>query len=211
MVLHDVSIYGSAERKHIHLLNGFIQTISGQREVLDTVDDDIRLELDGAIVLPGFINSHDHLDFNCFPQLGNKIYSNYTEWGTDIHTADADVIKAVQQIPQALRVQWGLYKNLINGFTTVVNHGERLDTDDTLVNVFQDHYQLHSPAFEKNWSLKLNHPLRNKKPFVMHIGEGTDDAAHKEIGKVIKANLFKRKIVAVHGAACLKSIATPCT
>ncbi|MEQ1678501.1 MAG: hypothetical protein ABL876_17530, partial [Chitinophagaceae bacterium] len=34
-----------------------------------------------------------------------------------------------------------------------------------------------------------------------HIGEGTDDAAHKEIGKVIKANLFKRKIVAVHGVA----------
>ncbi len=201
MVLHDVSIYGSAERKHIHLLNGFIQAITGQREALDTVDDDTRLEMDGAIVLPGFINSHDHLDFNCFPQLGNKIYTNYTEWGTDIHGANADVIKAVQQIPQALRVQWGLYKNLINGFTTVVNHGERLDTDDALVNVFRDHYQLHSPAFEKNWSLKLNHPLRNKKPFVMHIGEGTDEAAHKEIGKVIKANLFKRKIVAVHGVA----------
>lgn len=201
MVLHDVSLYGSVERKHIHLLNGVIQTITSHPEELDTLTDEIRLELDGATVLPGFINSHDHLDFNSFPQLGNKTYNNYTEWGKDIHAANADVIKAVQQIPQSLRVQWGLYKNLINGFTTVVNHGERLDTDDKLVNVFQDYYGLHSPAFEKNWSLKLNHPLRNKKPFVMHIGEGTDEAAHQEINKVIKANLFKRKIVAVHGVA----------
>lgn len=201
MILHDVSLKGSAERKHIHIKKGIIRTITARREMLDQLQDEVRLELNGALVLPGFINSHDHLDFNLFPQLGNRVYSNYTEWGRDIHRVNADVVSEVQKIPLSLRIQWGLYKNLLNGFTTVVNHGEYLQTGDELVNVFQDFYSLHSPAFEKNWTLKLNHPLRNRKPFVMHIGEGTDDAAVSEINTVIRSNFFTRRIIAVHGVA----------
>jgi len=201
MILHDVSLKGSAERKHIHIKKGIIRTITARREMLDQLQDEVRLELNGALVLPGFINSHDHLDFNLFPQLGNRVYANYTEWGRDIHRVNADVVSEVQKIPLSLRIQWGLYKNLLNGFTTVVNHGEYLQTGDELVNVFQDFYSLHSPAFEKNWTLKLNHPLRNRKPFVMHIGEGTDDAAVSEINTVIRSNFFTRRIIAVHGVA----------
>ncbi len=201
MILHDVSLHGAAERKHIHIKNGIIRTITARREMLDQLQDEERLELKGALVLPGFINSHDHLDFNLFPQLGNRLYANYTEWGRDIHRANADVVSEVQQIPLSLRIQWGLYKNLLNGFTTVVNHGKYLQTGDELVNVFQDCYSLHSPAFEKNWVLKLNHPLRNRKPFVMHIGEGTDEKARSEISRVVRSNFFTRRIIAVHGVA----------
>ncbi|MBN8675680.1 MAG: amidohydrolase family protein [Chitinophagales bacterium] len=201
MILHDVSLKGSAERKHIHIKKGIIRTITTRREMLDQLQDEERLELDGALVLPGFINSHDHLDFNLFPQLGNRVYANYTEWGRDIHIVNAGIVAAVQKIPLPLRIQWGLYKNLLNGFTTVVNHGEYLQTGDELVNVFQDCYSLHSPAFEKKWTLKLNHPLRNRKPFVMHIGEGTDEAAVSEINTVIRSNFFTRRIIAVHGVA----------
>lgn len=203
MILHDVRLHGSAERKHIHIKNGIIRTITARREMLEHLQEE-RLELNGVMVLPGFINSHDHLDFNLFPRLRNRIYTNYTEWGRDIHRVNADVIGAVQKIPLNLRVQWGLYKNLLNGFTTVVNHGKYLQTGDELVNVFQDCYSLHSPAFEKNWPLKLNHPLRNRKPFVMHIGEGDDEAARAEISTVVRSNFFTRRIMAVHGVAMRK-------
>lgn len=206
MILHDVRLKGSAERKHIHIKNGIIRTITARREMLEHLQEE-RLELNGVMVLPGFINSHDHLDFNLFPQLCNRLYANYTEWGRDIHRVNADVIGAVQKVPLNLRIQWGLYKNLLNGFTTVVNHGECLRTGDELVNVFQDCYSLHSPAFEKNWILKLNHPLRNRKPFVMHIGEGTDEAAGSEINTVIRSNFFTRRIIAVHGVAMDKELA----
>jgi cytosine/adenosine deaminase-related metal-dependent hydrolase len=201
MILHDVSLHGAAERKHIHIKNGIIRTITARREMLDHLQDEERVELNGALVLPGFINSHDHLDFNLFPQLGNRVYANYTEWGRDIHQVNADIIAAVRKIPLSLRIRWGLYKNLLNGFTTVVNHGEYLHTGDELVNVFQDCYSLHSPAFEKKWVLKINHPLRNRKPFVMHIGEGTDEATRSEINNVIRSNFFTRRIIAVHGVA----------
>jgi cytosine/adenosine deaminase-related metal-dependent hydrolase len=36
------------------------------------------LDLNGALAFPGLINSHDHLDFNLFPPLANRIYNNYT-------------------------------------------------------------------------------------------------------------------------------------
>ncbi|HZW70500.1 MAG TPA: hypothetical protein VFF57_06465, partial [Hanamia sp.] len=52
-----------------------------------------------AIAFPGLINSHDHLDFNLFPQTGNQVYNNYTEWGEDIHARNKVIIQAVLKIP----------------------------------------------------------------------------------------------------------------
>ena len=43
------------------------------------------LDLEGALVFPGLVNSHDHLDFNLFPQLGERKYEHYAEWGADLH------------------------------------------------------------------------------------------------------------------------------
>ena len=177
------------------------------------------LSLPGAIVFPGLINSHDHLDFNLFPLLGNRIYNNYTAWGRDIHSKNAADIRAVLRVPPHLRIRWGLYKNLLNGFTTVVNHGEKLETGKELINVHQDCHNLHSVGFEKNWKWKLNRPRRSPAsapgsraasgsgsgpgttPFVLHVGEGTDAAAGREIDRLIRWNLFKRPLIGVHGVA----------
>jgi len=117
---------------------------------LAAFDEANTINCEGSLLLPGLINAHDHLDFNLFPQLGNKQYQNYTEWGPFIHANFKKEIKEVLNIPQALRTQWGIYKNLINGFTTVVNHGEKLFVERELITVLQDITNLHSPAFEKN-------------------------------------------------------------
>lgn len=159
------------------------------------------LDLDGALAFPGLINSHDHLDFNLFPLIGNRIYNNYTEWGPDIHTHNKAAIQPILQIPQALRTQWGVYKNLLNGFTTVVNHGEHLDIPTPLITVFQDCYCLHSVGFEPHWKWKLNNPARNGQRVVLHVGEGTDDAATREIDELIRWNLLRRPLIGIHGVA----------
>lgn len=154
-----------------------------------------------VIAFPGLINSHDHLDFNLFPALGHRNYSNYTEWGNDIHHQSANIIQEVQKVPLPIRTQWGVYKNLLNGITTVVNHGDKLDIPDALLHVYQDSFVLHSVQFEKNWKWKLNRPFRGSRPITMHVGEGTDDLASKEIDELIRWNLFKRKITGIHGVA----------
>ncbi|XZF13684.1 amidohydrolase family protein [Chitinophagaceae bacterium MMS25-I14] len=157
------------------------------------------LLFENAIAFPGLINSHDHLDYNLFPRLGGKIYEDYMAWGNDIHKQYGDTIRDVLNIPKELRVQWGLYKNLLNGVTTVVQHGERFSTDDNIISIFQEYHFLHSVQLEKHWKLRLNKPRKDDWPFVIHIGEGTNERSFSEINQLIKWNLLKKKLVGIHG------------
>lgn len=196
MVLNNLCIAQdpSEQLKSIRLSRGSIQSVSNaiQNEGIDMA---------GAIAFPGFINSHDHLDFNLFPLLGNRIYTNYTQWGKDIHITNKAAINRILRIPTAIRTRWGLYKNLVNGFTTVVNHGKKLVIDEPFLSVYQESCSLHSPSFEKYWQVKLNNPFMQQKLVSMHIGEGTDLLAHEEIDRLIQWNLLSKKIVAIHGVA----------
>ncbi|MGZ5244958.1 MAG: amidohydrolase family protein [Bacteroidia bacterium] len=188
--LVDISIEGSS-----------ISEVLRAQETPVTQENMKALHFENAIVFPGLINSHDHLDFNCFPQLANKTYNNYVEWGADIHLKNKEVIAKVLKIPLHLRVEWGIYKNLLNGFTTVVNHGPKLVIEKELIHVFQRCHILHSIQLEKNWKYKLNNPFRKKLPFVIHIGEGTDASVNEEIDKLLQWNIWKREIIGIHGIA----------
>jgi cytosine/adenosine deaminase-related metal-dependent hydrolase len=199
MILANVQVVGEASKKNIHINNGSITAIDTELVVLSSQENII--EFENVIAFPGLINSHDHLDFNLFPQLGNRIYNNYVEWGDDIHENNKATINSILAIPKGLRTQWGVYKNLLNGVTTVVNHGEKLDIPNSIITVFQNSYSLHSVKLEKGWKYQLNSPFAKKYPFAMHVGEGTDIDSHDEIDEVIKWNVLKRKIVGIHGVA----------
>lgn len=163
--------------------------------------DQTAIYFENCLAFPGLINSHDHLDFNLFPQLGNSHYKNYLDWGTGLHQQNSAVIQAILKIPKALRARWGVYKNLLNGITTVVQHGEVLTVNHAPINLFNQCYSLHSVGLEKRWKYKLNKPFIPDYPFVIHIGEGTDELSFKEINQLLRWNLLKRKIVGVHGVA----------
>lgn len=183
-----------------------VNTINGNGPVNIRVKSDstslnaLQLTFDNALVFAGLINSHDHLDFNLFPQLGNRFYNNYTEWGRHIQDNYKDEIAAVLKVPLPLRVKWGIFKNLLCGVTTVVNHGEPLTVANAPINVEQSH-SIHSVQFEKRWRLKLNNPLKQNLPVVIHIGEGSDQSSNREIDTLIRWNLLKKKLIGVHGVA----------
>lgn len=160
-----------------------------------------KISLGGAIAYPGFINSHDHLDFNLFPQLGNRVYANYRDWGEDIQANNRDTINAVLRVPEPVRIRWGMYKNLLSGFTTVVNHGKKLAIEDPFIHVHQDAHSIHSTGFEKNWKWKLNDPLYKSKITAIHTGEGTDELAHTEIDRLLAWNLLSKDLIGIHGVA----------
>jgi cytosine/adenosine deaminase-related metal-dependent hydrolase len=192
---------------NVRLFTGDTVSISVARDKIDSVsnpvtsNDAFRLEFHDAIAFPGLINSHDHLDFNLFPRLGTSTYNNYTEWGSFIHKEYKKEIADVLKIPEALRTSWGIYKNLLCGITTVVNHGKKLEVLNPLITVIQQTHDIHSVRFERFWKLKLNNPFKNNIPCVVHSGEGTDTAAEQEIDKLLKWNLFKRKLIGIHGVA----------
>jgi len=164
-----------------------------------SADTEIRFE--EVIVFPGLVNSHDHLDFNLFPQLGNRHFRNYSEWGHSLHDEFRQEIDEVLKVPLALREQWGMYKNLVCGITTVVNHGEPVTISHPLIRIRQHDQNLHSVGFEKNWKVKLNNPLKRNSLCVIHAGEGTDEASKQEIDQLIQWNFLQRDIIAVHAIA----------
>lgn len=180
-----------------------LYNIFGEGENTAPVDTDplqggIEIDCGGALAFGGLINSHDHLEFNLFPRLGNPPYANYRQWGRHIHVKFKDTIEQVQRVPLALRVQWGMYRNLLNGFSTVVHHGKTVPLADSPVRVVQDNTDLHSPGFEQGWKRKLN-SLGGR--IVIHAGEGTDSIAREEVRSLVRWNLFRKKIIAVHGVA----------
>jgi cytosine/adenosine deaminase-related metal-dependent hydrolase len=204
---------GMIQLRNVHLVNEGPRTIGiedgkftaitpvGGKSDENELAGTLQFEFSDCIAFPGLINSHDHLHFNVFPRLGNHIYADYTEWGRDIHLANRRKIDEVLSIPKELRTQWGVYKNLLNGITTVVHHGEYLPINDPLIDVFQQCQMLHSVKQEKWWRWKLNRPFRRSWPIVVHVGEGTNRLAREEIDSLIKWNLLRRKLIGVHGVS----------
>ncbi|MBS1530402.1 MAG: amidohydrolase family protein [Bacteroidetes bacterium] len=162
---------------------------------------DLSIDLEGALVFPGLVNSHDHLDFNLFPALGDKIYNNYTQWGQHIHQNFKKEIAQVLSIPIHLREEWGIYKNLLCGVTTVVNHGKKVRTTNKHITVYEGCQSIHSVRFEKKWKLSLNNPLKKKLAAAIHTGEGTDPSSSEEIDTLSSWNLLNRPVIGVHGVA----------
>ena len=187
MLLRNLHIVEQEAAKDLH--------IAGDRSA------PISLSFENAIALPGLINSHDHLDFDLFPRLGNRTYGSYTEWGSYIHQADKENIANVLQIPRELRIRWGIYKNLLAGVTSVIHHGSYLDTPQDLISISQTAESLHSISGEKGWRRKLLHPFRRQRQLVIHIGEGTTPACAKEISQLIRWNVFRRPLIGIHGIA----------
>src|SRR5665213_2126733 len=120
MLLYNLNIVENEDSRHIRVENGKISAVTNDEKTLQNNPKELRIRFENSIAFPGLINSHDHLDFNLFPQIGNRIYNNYLEWGKDIHAQNKATINGVLKIPQRLRTKWGLYKNLLNGITTVV-------------------------------------------------------------------------------------------
>ncbi len=201
MLLCNLNMIGLESTRCILIENENIKDIVDDEKLISDNSDAIRLDFDDAIALPGLINSHDHLDFDLFPRLGNRIYDSYVDWGADIQQHDKKIIETVNQIPKRLSVQWGIYKNLLNGVTSVVHHGEYLKIENPIIDIFQNCYSLHSVGREKNWKLKLNTPFAKHQPFVIHVGEGTNKESCEEINQLIRWNLFKRQLIGVHGVS----------
>jgi hypothetical protein len=201
MLLSNLSLLENDNLFDIHLAGERIQSIHPAGASSGFTGNKGSVQFENAIAFPGLINSHDHLDFNLFPRFGQRLYKNYREWGLEIRKENKGEIEAILKIPQELRTRWGIYKNLLNGVTTVMNHGEKLITGTELITVFQDYKALHSVGFEKNWIFKLNQPFRNRGPFVIHVGEGTDKNSHEEINRLINWNFYKKDLIGIHGVA----------
>ena len=86
------------------------------------------VDLDGAFVLPGLINAHDHLELNHYGALKScERYANAAAWIDDMRVRlHADpAVRTNRSHPLASRLFIGGLKNLLAGATTVAHHNPR--------------------------------------------------------------------------------------
>jgi cytosine/adenosine deaminase-related metal-dependent hydrolase/ubiquinone/menaquinone biosynthesis C-methylase UbiE len=158
------------------------------------------VDLSGYLLLPGLINSHDHLEFGLFPSLGRGGYRNAAEWADDIQHREAAVIAQHRRVPKPVRCWWGAIRNLLCGVTIVCHHNPLLDefsTPDFPVRVLHDYEWAHSLTFDSVERTKLD----LSKPFIIHAGEGVDEASAEEVTELHRRGLLSDRTVLVHSLA----------
>ena len=177
---------------------------------------DVVIDLDGAFVLPGLINAHDHLELNHYgPLKGRDRYENASAWIDDLRPrlqADAS-IRANRAYPLASRLFIGGLKNLLAGVTTVAHHNPRYREIgwSVPVRVVRRYGWAHSFQLECQPVGARGEPggdvrarclaTPSSAPFIVHVGEGVDDAAAAEVGRLEAAGCLRSNTVIVHGVA----------
>lgn len=177
---------------------------------------DVVIDLDGAVVLPGLVNGHDHLELNHYGRVGDLgPYRNASEWIDEIRPRlrTDPVILAGRAHPLASRLFIGELKNLLSGATTVVHHNPRYaELNGTYpVRILRRYGWAHSFALERapaGARGEAGGDVRERYcrtppdvPFVLHLAEGVDRAASAELERLDHLGCLGDNSVLVHGVA----------
>ena len=167
---------------------------------------DVVLDLEGAIVLPGLINAHDHLELNSFSRLKwRPRYVNVREWIADFQprfkTEPRLAAARRETLPDRLWV--GGLKNLLSGVTTVSHHNplHRPLKGQFPVRVVRRFGLSHSLQID---GLSVASAYRNTPhnwPWIIHAAEGIDDEARAEVATLGRLGCLGANTVLVHGVA----------
>lgn len=135
--------------------------------------------------------------------MGNPPYSNYIEWGNDIHKQFPDLIAKHRSVPKDVRLWWGGIRNLLCGVTTVCHHDPfwpTLGNPDFPVRVVSRYGWGHSLAL--GGDLRRAHAATpGGGAFIVHACEGIDEASREELQKLEELGILDSSTVIVHGLA----------
>lgn len=177
---------------------------------------DVIIDLEGAFVLPGLINAHDHLELNHYGRLkGRDRYANAIDWIDDLRPALQNdlAIRTASRHPLRDRVFIGALKNLLSGVTTVAHHNPlyRELGEVRPLRVVRRFGWAHSFAMEQRPVGANGEPggdvrdrfsrTRTRAPFIVHAGEGIDDRAHADLARLERDGCIRDNTIVVHGVA----------
>ncbi|HKB13673.1 MAG TPA: amidohydrolase family protein [Vicinamibacterales bacterium] len=168
----------------------------------------------GAVVLPGLVNAHDHLELNHYGRLKCRDrYANASQWIDDLRpqlTADP-AIREARAHPLGERLFIGALKNLLAGVTTVAHHNPFYpELRRTVpIRVVRRYGWAHSFQLERLPAGARGEPGGDvveraratpvDAPFMVHLAEGVDAEAGKELSRLEALGCLKSNTVIIHG------------
>jgi hypothetical protein len=211
----------------VSLINGRVSTPTGTASSIRFGDrimaldeaphpNDAVVDLEGAFVLPGLINAHDHLELNHFGRLKCRDrYANATAWIDDLSPAlqSDPQIRTNRAYPLRNRLFIGGLKNVLAGVTTVAHHNPvyRELRRRFPVRVVRKFGWAHSFALEGRpvgangergaKVAEEREATASAVPFIVHAAEGVDGAARDEITRLEMLGCLRPGTVLVHGVA----------
>jgi cytosine/adenosine deaminase-related metal-dependent hydrolase len=163
----------------------------------------IEIDLEGRLLLPAFVNAHDHLDLSTMPPLGTPPYASVYEWTEASAGAGGAFVAAALEVPLVDRLFLGGLRNLLAGATAVIHHAAYhrcLGRPDFPVRVLERYQFAHSPGLTS--ALRKTYRSTDRRiPWFVHLGEGTDERCRTEVDVLALENLLRHNTVIVHGIA----------
>jgi cytosine/adenosine deaminase-related metal-dependent hydrolase len=186
---------------------------------LDQAPDrgDLVIDAGGAYVLPGLVNAHDHLELNHYGTLAFRDrYTSAAEWIEDVEPrlrTDPSLVEARRHAVMD-RLLIGALKNLLSGATTVAHHNPVYPAlrEGFPIRVAWPFAWAHSFYLDDR-AREGRAPRREPDvidacratpphvPFILHLGEGTDERSRAELGRLDRAGCLRPNSVLVHGVA----------
>jgi hypothetical protein len=179
----------------------------------------VELDRSDLVAYTPFINCHDHLISNWYPKAGSGIpYKNVSLWIEEMRSTptflernkiwinDGSFDLTLGNAP--LIIDLGIYKNLFSGCVIVQDHISRQKKEyyrNRPIIVLEDYAQCHSLELGNWWggddAITEWGKTKGKKPFIVHLGEGTDKQAKMCFPKLMEMNLLQPNTMIIHGIA----------
>lgn len=166
--------------------------------------DDLAIDCEGATILPGFINAHEHLELNSFGRLKwRERYENVAEWIADFQPSFASDPALAANRPETLadRLFVGALKNLLSGVTTVCHHNPLHPPlrDGFPVRIVRHFGWSHSLLVDGDRVRASYRRTPADWPWIVHAAEGVDARASSELAELDRLGCVGGNTVLVHG------------
>ncbi|HEX3912617.1 MAG TPA: amidohydrolase family protein [Steroidobacteraceae bacterium] len=187
----------------LRVRDGLIAAIDADPEPGDAV-----LDLRGDRLLPGLINSHDHLQLNNLPEHETPgLYRHVRDWIAEIDARRRTdpQFEAGICVARDERLLFGGIKNLLSGVTTVAHHDPLypfLTRPGYPISVLRNYGWSHSLYIDGDQSVVGSYRATPSDwPWIVHAAEGRNEEAADEFERLDALGCLKPNSVLVHGIA----------